>query len=157
MGYNARSGHGYGNQKHSSGGSRFSWRKPKKPKDVINVKEEPEPKVEPETVTWTDRPLPEGVKVFLSQPTTFTNNAQKRLLPSDISLQSQNAYQIGLLAANQKLSLEVVTPNGQEKQYRIIKTSEQQPQDKPLAFSDYVFVGNIKNALRTNGYTVILK
>jgi len=61
-------------------------------------------------------------------------------------LQSQNASQIGVLASSQKLGLEVVTPDGELKHYRILRVNEQQPQDKPLAFSDYVYVGNLKNA-----------
>jgi hypothetical protein len=48
MGYNPRGGHGYGDSRHGSSKSRFLWRKPKKQKEVIYVKDDPEPKIAPE-------------------------------------------------------------------------------------------------------------
>jgi hypothetical protein len=39
--------------------------KTKKPKDAINVKEEPEPKIAPETIEWTPRPLAQNGRLFL--------------------------------------------------------------------------------------------
>ena len=68
--FNGRGGSSYGNQRH---GSRFSFgrgKKQKKDQETVYVRDDPEPKVEPENIVWQDRPLPEGVQVFLSQPTT---------------------------------------------------------------------------------------
>lgn len=149
MSYNARSGHGYGNQKHGSSGSRFSWRKPQKPKDVINVKEEPEPKVAPETIEWTPRPLAQGVQVFLFY------NGGKFVLSNDLPQQNELGYQICILAESRKLRVEVLTPEGETRKYQIIKIVDQKPEDKPVSFGDMAFVGNLKNALKPNGYTLI--
>ena len=156
MGYNARSGSGYGNQKHGSGGSRFSWRKQKKPKDIVYVKE-PEPKVPEETIQWTPRPLAPGVRVFLSKPTTLTSNGCKFVLSNDLTQQNELGYQIALLAESQKLGVEVLTPEGQTLKYKIIKIVDQTPEDKPVSFGDMAFIGNLKGALKPCGYTLIVK
>jgi hypothetical protein len=83
-------------------------------------------------------------------------NGQRVVLPSDLTQQAESAYQIGSLAETQKLSLEAVSGDGQIRKYHIIKTVDQLPQDKPLSFSDYPLVGNIKNALKNHGYTLVL-
>ena len=157
MSYNGSSGHGYGNQKHSSGGSRFSWRKPKKPKEDVYVKDDPEPKIAPETIQWTPRPLSQGVQVFLSTPTTLTSNASKSVLSNDLTKQNELGYQISLLAESQKISIEVLTPEGQTLKYKIIKIVYQKPEDKAVSFADMAFVGNLKGALKPCGYTLIVK
>jgi hypothetical protein len=158
LSYSPRGGHGYGNNQHgSSGGSRFSWRKQKKPKEVINVKEEPEPKVAPETIVWTPRPLEQNVQVFLSTPTTMTSNASKSVLSNDLTKQNELGYQIALLAESQKLGVEVLTPEGATLKYKIIKLVDQKPEDKPVSFGDMAFVGNLKGALKPCGYTLVVK
>lgn len=157
MGYNARGGHGYGNQKQGSGGSRFSWRKPKKPKDIINVKEELEPKIAPETIVWVPRPLAQNVQVFLNTSTTLTSNASKALLSNDLTKQTELGYQISMLAESQKLGVEVLTPEGQTLKYKIIKIVDQRPEDKAVSFADMAYIGNLKSSLKPCGYTLIAK
>jgi hypothetical protein len=157
MGCNARSGHGYGNQKHGSGGSRFSWRKPKKPKEDVYVKDDPEPKVPEETIVWTPRPLAPGVQVFLDTPTTWTSNASKALLSNDLTKQTELGYQISLLAESQKLGVEVLSTEGQTLKYKIIKIVDQKPEDKAVSFADMAYIGNLKSALKPNGYALIVK
>jgi predicted nuclease with RNAse H fold len=76
-------------------------------------------------------------------------------LPSDLTLQEKNAYEIALLSESQKLGLEAVSGDSSVRKYRILKTVDQLPTDKPLSFSDYQFIGNIKNSLRSHGYTVL--
>jgi hypothetical protein len=157
LGYNARSGSSYGNQKHGSSGSRFSWRKPKKQKEPVYVKDDPEPKIPEETIVWTPRPLAQGVQVFLDTPTTWMTNASKALLSNDLTKQNELGYQISLLAESQKLGVEVLTPAGQTLKYKIIRIVDQTPEDKAVSFGDMAFVGNLKNALKPNGYTLIAK
>lgn len=157
MSYNPRSGHGYGNQKHGSGGSRFSWRKPKKEKEVIYVKDDPEPKVPEETIVWTPRPLAQNVRVFLDKPTTLTTNGCKFVLSNDLTKQNELGYQISLLAESQKLGVEVLTPEGQTLKYKIIKIVDQTPEDKPVSFADMAYIGNLKSALKPCGYTLVVK
>jgi hypothetical protein len=157
LSYNARSGSGYGNQKHGSSGSRFSWRKNKKQKEVIYVKDDPEPKVAPETIEWTPRPLAQNVRVFLDTPTTWTSNASKALLSNDLTKQTELGYQVSLLAESQKLGVEVLTPEGQTLKYKIIKIVDQRPEDKAVSFADMAYIGNLKSALKPCGYTLIVK
>jgi hypothetical protein len=158
LGYNARSGHGYGNNRHGSGGgSRFSWRKPKKDNEVINVKGETEPKIAPETIVWTPRPLAQGVRVFLDKPATWTTTASKTLLSNDLTMQNELGYQIALLAESQKLGVEVLTPEGQTLKYKVIKIVDQTPEDKAVSFGDMAYIGNLKSALKPCGYTLIVK
>jgi hypothetical protein len=157
LGYNARSGHGYGNQKHGSSGSRFSWCKPKKKKEVIYVKDDPEPRVPEETIVWTPRPLAPGVRVFLSKPTTFTSNGCKFVLSTDLTKQNELGYQIALLAESQKLIVEVLTPASQTLKYKVIKIVDQKPEDKAVSFADMAYIGNLKSALKRCGYTLIVK
>jgi hypothetical protein len=157
MGYNARSGHGYGNQKHASGGSRFSWRKPKKQKENDYVQDEPEPKIPEETIVWAPRPLAQGVRVFLDKPTTLTSNGCKFVLPNDLTMQNELGYQISLLAESQKLGVEVLTPEGVALKYKIIKIVDQTPEDKAVSFGDMAFIGNLKSSLKPCGYTLIVK
>jgi hypothetical protein len=157
MGYNPRGGHGYGDSRHGSGKSRFSWRKQKKPKEVIYVKDDPEPKVPEETIVWNPRPLAPGVRVFLSKPTTLTSNGCKFVLSNDLTQQNELAYQIALLVESQKLGVEVLNPEGQSLKYKLIKIVDQKPEDKPVSFGDMAFVGNLKGALKPWGYTLIVK
>ncbi len=157
MSYNARGGHGYGNQKHGSSGSRFSWRKQKKPKDIVYDKDDPEPTVPEETIVWTPRPLPQNVRVFLDTPTTLTSNASKALLSNDLTKQNELGYQISLLAESQKLGIEVLTPEGQTLKYKIIKIVDRRPEDKAVSFADMAYIGNLKGSLKPCGYTLIVK
>ncbi len=159
MSYGARSGHGYGNQRHGSGKSRFSWRTPQKPKEEINIRPEedkPEVPVIPELIHWVERPLPEGIKIILNRPTTLTSNNAKFLLSNDLDKQSEIGFQICQLASeNSKLSLEVVLPDSSMRKYKIINAKDQLPTDTAITFSDMVYVGNIHNALLPNGFTLI--
>jgi hypothetical protein len=157
MGYNARSGHGYGNQKHGSSGSRFSWRKPKKQKENDYVQDEPEPKIPEETIVWTPRPLSQGVRVFLSKSTTLSADDCRVALTNDLTQQNELGYQIALLSESQKLGVEVLTPEGQTLKYKVIKIVDQTPEDKPVSFGDMAFIGNLKSALKPCGYTLIIK
>ncbi len=157
MGYNARSGSSYGNQKHGSSGSRFSWRKPKKQKEVIYVKDDPEPKVPEETIVWTPRPLAQNVRLFLDKPTTLTSNGCKFLLTNDLTQQNELAYQIALMAESQKLEVEVLIPENQTLKYKVIKIVDQTPEDKAVSFGDMAFIGNLKSSLKPCGYTLIVK
>jgi hypothetical protein len=160
MGYNARSGHGYGDQRHGSGKSRFSWPKWKKPKEVINFvrPEEDKPKapVIPELIHWVERPLPEGTKVFLNRPTTLTSDNAKFLLSNDLDKQHEIGFQISQLASeNSKLTLEVALPDTSIRKFKIIKSEDQLPSDESLSFQDMIYVGNLRNQLRVNGFTLI--
>jgi hypothetical protein len=130
---------------------------PKKPKDVVYVKDDPEPKVPEETIVWTPRPLAQGVQVFLSKPTTLTSNSCKFLLSNDLTQQNELAYQIALMAESQKLEVEVLTPEGQTLKYKIIKIEDQRPEDKAVSFADMAYIGNLKSALKPCGYTLIVK
>src|SRR5450756_1714918 len=111
----------------SSKHGRFSWGKPKKPKEVIYVRDDPEPKVPPETISWTPRPLPQDVRVLLSKPTTLTAEGSKVLLSNDLTKQNELGYQISMLAESQKLGVEVMLPNGSTMKYKIIKIVDQLP------------------------------
>jgi hypothetical protein len=156
MGYNARSGHGYGNQKHSSGGSRFSWRKPKKPKEVNVREEEDKPRQPiPDTIHWQERALPQGTRLTISTPTTLTSNAVSYVLANDLDKQQPQAFQICQLASTQKLKLEVMLPDGSNRKFKIINSVDQLPSDAPVSFNDMVYVGNLRNQLRINGFTLI--
>jgi len=157
LAYNSKGGHGYGNQKHGSGGSRFSWRKQKKPKEDVYVKDDPEPKVPEETIVWTPRPLAPGVQVFLAKPTTLTSNGCKFVLSNDLTQQNELAYQISIMSESQKLGVEVLTPEGETRKYKIIKIVDQRPEDKPVSFGDMAYIGNLKGALKPCGYTLIVK
>jgi len=149
----------YGNQKRGHVGFLGRKKKPKQPKeeDVVYFRnaDPPEQKIQPETVAWQNRPLDQGVSLFLVRPTTFTVPGAKTVLPSDLTLQGKNAYEIALLSESQKLGLEAVSGDSSVRKYRILKTVDQLPTDKPLSFSDYQFIGNIKNSLRSHGYTVL--
>jgi hypothetical protein len=157
--YNAKGGHGYGDQRHGSGKSRFSWGKWKKPKEVINVvrPEEDKPKAPiPDLIHWVERPLPEGTKVFLNRPTTLTSNNAKFLLSNDLDKQPEIGFQICQLSSeNMKLSLGVVLPDSSVRKFKIINVKDQLPSDTAIDFSDLVYVGNLHNQLRTNGFTLI--
>jgi len=151
-----------GQQKGSYGApykkSRFSWGKPKKPKDkeVVYVRDDPEPKIPEETIQWTPKPLGQGIQILLSRPTTLTQNGAKTLLPTDLTQQAEIASQVSLLAeSNQKLGLEVLSGDGSIRHYRIVKTASLLPTDKTLTYSDYPLIGNLKEALRLCGYSVI--
>jgi len=138
--------------------SRFSWGrlKKQKEKEVIYMRDpEPEPKVAPETIVWTPRPLAPGVRVFLSKPTTLSSDGCKVLLTNDLTQQNQLAYQIALLAESQKLGVEVLTPEGATLKYKVIKIVDQKPEDKAVSFADMAFIGNLKSSLKPNGYTLI--
>lgn len=156
MSYPSRGGHGYGNQRHGSGKSHFSWIKPRKPKEVV-FEEEPEPKVPEDTISWSPRPLAQGVQVFLNTPTTLTANASKSVLTNDLTKQNELGFQIALLAESQKLGVEVLTPEGQTLKYKVIKIVEQTAEDKAVSFGDMAYIGNLKVALKPCGYTLIVK
>jgi len=97
------------------------------------------------------------VRVFLDKPTTLTSNGCKFVLPNDLTMQNELGYQISLLAESQKISIEVLTPEGQTLKYKIIKIVDQKPEDKAVSFADMAFVGNLKGALKPCGYTLIVK
>jgi len=160
LSYNSRGGHGYGDSRHGSGKSRFSWGKWRKPKEEINVvrpeEEEPKAPVIPELIHWVERPLPAGTQIFLNRPTTLTTNSVKFLLSNDIDKQHEIGFQISQLASeNMKLNLEVILPDTSVRKYKIINAKDQPPNDTALDFSDLIYVGNLNNQLRPNGFTLI--
>lgn len=156
MSYTPKGGHGYGNQKHGSSGSRFSWRK-QKPKDVVYVRDEEEKPKQPipDTIHWQERPLPQGTQLIVSTPTSLTQNGASFVLSNDLDKQQALALQICQLASTQKLKLEVKLPDGSTQKYRIINSIDQLPSDRTVSFNDMVYVGNLRNQLRINGFTLI--
>ena len=97
------------------------------------------------------------MQVFLSKPTTLTSNGCKFVLSNDLTQQNELGYQISLLAESQKLGVEVLTPEGQTLKFKIIKIVDQTPEDKSVSFGDMAFIGNLKSALKSCGYTLIVK
>jgi hypothetical protein len=151
----------YGNSRRG----RWPWSGPKKPKpkenqeNVIYVRDsEDKPKQPiPDTFHWQEKLVPEGTKVILSRSTSLTVPGGKTLLANDLDRQHEIAFQICQLAAqNQKLSIEVLLPdNVTVKKFKIIHSEDQLPSDKAVSFSDMVYVGNLRNQLRANGFTLI--
>jgi hypothetical protein len=132
----------------------------RKPKEEINVvrpeEEEPKAPVIPELIHWVERPLPAGTQIFLNRPTTLTTNSVKFLLSNDIDKQHEIGFQISQLASeNMKLNLEVILPDTSVRKYKIINAKDQLPNDTALDFSDLIYVGNLNNQLRPNGFTLI--
>jgi hypothetical protein len=157
LGYSPRGGHSYGNQKHGSGGgSRFSWRKPKKPEIVYVRDEEEKPKQPiPDTIHWQERPLPQGTQLTIITPSSFTQNSQSFVLSNDLDKQQPQALQICQLASSEKLKLEVKLPDGTTEKFKIINSVDQLPSDRTVDFNSMVYVGNLRNQLRANGFTLI--
>jgi hypothetical protein len=147
-------GHYGDNSKHS----RFSWGK-KKPKDkeVIYVRDEEEkPKqIIPDTIHWQERPLPQGTQLIVSTPTSLTANGASYVLSNDLGKQQPQAFQICQLASSQKLKLEVKLPDGSSQKNRIINSIDQLPSDRAVDFNSMCYVGNLRNQLRANGFTLI--
>jgi hypothetical protein len=54
-----------------------------------------------------------------------------------------------------KLNLEVILPDTSVRKYKIINAKDQLPNDTALDFSDLIYVGNLNNQLRPNGFTLI--
>jgi len=155
LSYNPRSGHGYGTN-NRKGKSRFSWRK-QKPKDVVYVRNEEEKSKQPipDTIHWQERALPQGTKLTVTTPTTLTSNSASYVLSNDLDKQQSQAFQICQLASTQKLKLEVKLPDGSNLKFKIINSVDQLPSDAPVSFNDMVYVGNLRNQLRANGFTLI--
>ena len=158
MSYRGQTKGSYGNSKRG----RWPWSGPKKPKDkeVIYVRDSEEDKLKqpiPDLIHWQDRPLPEGTKVILNRSTTLSNPGAKVLLSNDLDKQHEIAFQISQLAAqNQKLNIEVLLPdNVTVKKFKIIHSEDQLPSDNAVNFQDMVYVGNLRNQLRANGFTLI--
>ncbi len=161
MGYNARGGHGYGgNSRHGSGSSHwYSRGKGRKNEDkVVNVREEEKPKSPAsEIIQWQERPIPDNVQIILSKPTNLLETGVKVLLSNDLEKQHEIAYQISTVASTlkQKLGIEVLLQDGSTKKFKVISIVDQQPTDKPVSFADLTYIGNLRNQLRPNGFTVI--
>jgi hypothetical protein len=159
LSYNSRGGHGYGNQqRHGSAKARFSWGKWKKPKEEINDvrPEEEKPKQPiPDTIHWQERPLPDGTTLKLITPTTLTSNSVTYVLSNDLDKQHEIAFEVSKLASTQKLKLESILPDGSKRSFKIIHSEDQLPSDIPVSFNDMVYVGNLRNQLRANGFTLI--
>ena len=76
-------------------------------------------------------------------------------MTNDLDKQSELGYQIATLATSQKLGVEVLTPEGSTLKYKIIQLADQTPEDKAVSFAEMAFVGNLKSALKPNGFTLI--
>ena len=106
---------------------------------MVNVREEEKPKAPaPEIIQWQERPIPEGVKIVLSKPTTLLETGVKVLLSNDLDKQHEIAYQISTVASTmkQKLAIEVLLQDGSTKKFKVISIVDQQPTDKPVSFAD---------------------
>jgi hypothetical protein len=155
LSYNGKGGSSYGNQKR---GSRFHFGRGKKKetelREVVAYRE-PEPKIPQENIVWTPRPLDVGSKIVLCTPTTLSQNGAKFLLSNDLAAQEALAYQISLLGESNKLEIEAFRPNGECKKFKIIRINSQTPNDKPVSFADMTLIGNLKNSLKSCGFTIV--
>jgi hypothetical protein len=147
--------YGPSGKSHNSGG--FFGTGKKRDRDIIFVRDaEEKPKQPiPDVIHWQERPLPEGTKLTVSTPPTLTNNGASLVLANDLDKQQSQAFQICQIASNQKLKLEATLPDGSSRKFRIINSVDQLPSDRPVSFNDMVYVGNLRNQLRANGFTLV--
>ncbi|MGA2523650.1 MAG: hypothetical protein ABSF65_05800 [Candidatus Bathyarchaeia archaeon] len=168
MSYNGQGGSGYGNQRRRGSGffGRGKKRDEKAPEWTDSKADSNEPgseeqRIEPQPlgdyINWSSRPLEVGTKIVLCTPTTLTQNSSKFLLSNDLAAQNQLAYQIGLLGEKQPLELETFKPNGQCRKYKIVKIADLKSDDRQASLEDMSVIGNLRNSLKRNGFTVIPK
>jgi hypothetical protein len=94
--------------------------------------------------------------VILNKPMSLSSEGVKVLLPNDLDKQHEIGFQISQLASqNQKLNIEVLLPDNSVRKVKIIKSEDQLPSDNAVSFQDMVYVGNLRNQLRQNDFTLI--
>ena len=159
MSYNARGGHGYGQQSHHSGAPHYGQRKAKQP--TLKVPSN-------KTLNESDQDRSENSidinpRILVKIPATWTQPSLTGELPTmDVKKQAFQLAQV--LTTRRTLELQLIEPNQNILKFKVSKIEDvdsemiQQPPDNIIlqnqSYASFEYVSNLRSELSHLGYSL---